>query len=310
MTTVKQHIRAIRGKIVPVKQHNRKGALNNKKLPKPKRFISKNYNDINDFWMPDKLEKLKEIDSVSYEALKNTNQGLTQYNKLNESNPDKYPADGNPFAYNCYKCVSVFELRRRGLKVKAKPAEIYGMDNIKELTARELRIIDKAISQKTNRCWKDKQSGKPNSDFIQIASNDTAIDNIKEHISKNYPKGEKRIFILEWRRKKPNTATPITGHTIIIQQIDGELFFIDPQTGGNFELPLEMEFSMDFINLDSVELSRIDNKDFDKRFFEFLCIPDNELFDMESLSSWAQQKAEYVEKDPAYKEFLATLKTN
>jgi hypothetical protein len=88
---------------VPVKQHNRKG--------EPKRFTTKRTKGSYPLSQPRiKQNEAKPLDYY-LDIAKKVNPGLREY-KIGRF---------SPFTVNCQRCVVTYEMRRRELKVKAKP---------------------------------------------------------------------------------------------------------------------------------------------------------------------------------------------
>ncbi|MDR3116337.1 MAG: hypothetical protein LBT91_00635 [Bifidobacteriaceae bacterium] len=175
----------------------------------------------------------------------------------------------SPFVVNCQRCVVTYEMRRRGLKVKAKP--VYYWQEKKDI-----------ISNGTNRAWVDPDTG-----FIPdfknippIKDKTQAINEIRDFISEKYPVGKKRVFTLQWGRTNTDMGEPRAGHVVIVQEINGQLYFIDPQTGESAEKRLANEFETNMVKIDSLKFLRIDNKKINKAYNAKIYQNENKKYNM------------------------------
>ena len=108
------------------------------------------------------------------------------------ANPDYEPE--TPFAWNCFKCVMAYELRRRGYNVVAQPAE-HGRLN-------ELNMLD--------------ENGKQ-PEFIEVDSRRYLIS----EIAKQTYGTRNMVYVI--------FGEDDIDHVFIAENVDGKVRFIDPQ---------------------------------------------------------------------------------
>jgi hypothetical protein len=199
--------------------------------------------------------QIKEVyDGLSKEdmdALNNTNQGLKEYMDIGKN---------NPFEYNCYKTVNTFELRRRGMKVKAKPPIAF-----EKTPNRQLRTREEKLSIKPEVFWLDAKT-KRNiiAPKIKFKNLDYPMLDITKYIKNNYEENTKKVYTLSWTDINVEFSC-----IIIIQETNGNIYFINPSIGSTYpgskklydaRSVLEEEFFFEDIDLSSIIINRIDNE--------------------------------------------------
>lgn len=139
---------------------------------------------------------------------------------LKNSNP--HFNEGKAYQINCQKCVPTYEMRRRGYDVEAFP------------TYSDTDIV--------KNCW-DK--------VFKNAQIEQTKGNPKEEITKallNYGDGARMQVYVEFLNDNYS-------HTFIAENINGHVYFLDPQTFGN----AENYFDTNLIKINATKYFRIDN---------------------------------------------------
>jgi len=146
------------------------------------------------------LPKLDAPDTLE-QALKNTN--------------PLYAVSFRPgYTENCARVVNAFELRRRGLNVTA--------------SAHNLRDRSQVVSQFIGAVWK-KPDGESIFNFFDqstiVKNSVNAEARLQQRMSKMYPDGARGMLNFDWRNTRG------AGHVINWEKVDGQIVFVDAQTG-------------------------------------------------------------------------------
>lgn len=139
-------------------------------------------------------------------------------------------ATGNPeYTRNCQRCVSAYEMRRRGFDVVAKPLPDIKQQEKDDLSLyRELAWIDPDTGKPPERYWCMTGSGKRQ---------------VEKHM-KQWGNGSRGIVGVNW---KDGGA-----HVFIAENRDGKIVYIDPQSG-------DSDCSRYFKKAKMSNINRVDN---------------------------------------------------
>lgn len=110
------------------------------------------------------------------------------------------------YRQNCQRCVSTYEMRRRGFDVVAKPC--FDSENDKLAIFRELAWVNRKTGEVPERIWCMKGSGK-----AEI-----------ERLMKKWKDGARAIVGVNWKDGSG-------GHVFIAENRKGKIVYIDPQNG-------------------------------------------------------------------------------
>lgn len=138
----------------------------------------------------------------------------------------------NAYNENCTRCIATYEMRRRGLDVKANP--VYDID-------------DDYLAHHPYDMWKD-----PDIHVVKSSSDTERISCIENEMKK-YGDGSRVQIRVGWGNGG--------GHTFIAEQVNGETIFIDPQHG-------TIDYKSWAKNAKSVTFCRIDNLKPSTRIFD------------------------------------------
>lgn len=121
-------------------------------------------------------------------------------NDLRAANPNYN--QGRQYQVNCTNCVSAYELRRRGFNVQAAPLET--------LTG------GRALSE-----WGKWWGLKPS----DLLAGKMTVLQMKRKLLKEWPEGARGAVTVVWKGRRSGS------HIFTVEKRDGELVFLDPQTG-------------------------------------------------------------------------------
>lgn len=133
---------------------------------------------------------------------------------------------------NCQRCVPAYELRRRGYDVTAAPRK-----------SRNDSVADSWESLFKNQEWRS----------VGGDDREEALLNLEAEI-KLGERGSRYAITLWWQGQRG-------GHTFVAENVDGNVKYIDPQTGN-----AEYSSWMDRFSPSDVRVSRIDNLEFDEQY--------------------------------------------
>ena len=133
---------------------------------------------------------------------------------------------------NCQRCVPAYELRRRGYDVTAAPR----------------KARNDSVADSWSHLFKDQEWRSVGGD-----DREEALLNLEAEI-KLGESGSRYAVTLWWQDQR-------AGHTFVAENVNGNVRYIDPQTGNT-------EFSswMDRFSPSDVRVSRIDNLEFDEQY--------------------------------------------
>ncbi|MDR3116339.1 MAG: hypothetical protein LBT91_00645 [Bifidobacteriaceae bacterium] len=132
-----------------------------------------------------------------------------------------------------------------------------------------------------------------------IKNKNNAISEIKDFISEKYAIGEKRVFTLGWFKQNHDTFKKSVEHIIIIQEIDEQLYFIDPQTGMQAEQEIQDEIDCGIVRLNSFKILRIDDKELNSDFTNHIYQSDDKPYNkfLLKLSAFIKEKTYKIPPD-------------
>ncbi len=143
-------------------------------------------------------------------------------------------ASGMPsYTENCQRCVNAYELRRRGYKVTARP--ILHKNDCLPYAANPAGWPFVYVDHKIENC---------------AAGTGEFAKRQVELFMRIYGDGSRAIVEVDWYAKDK-------GHLFIAENHNGNVFFVDPQTGS-----LDVSWYFDFVNPLSVVIMRIDRSEF------------------------------------------------
>jgi len=124
----------------------------------------------------------------------------TPENDLRAANPNY--AQGREYQVNCTNCVSAYELRRRGFNVQA--------------AALQTRTGGRSLLE-----W-GKGWGLKGGDIVL---GKMTVLQMKKKLLKEWPDGARGAVTVVWKGRRSGS------HIFTVEKRDGELVFLDPQTG-------------------------------------------------------------------------------
>lgn len=128
---------------------------------------------------------------------------------LENTNPN-FSEKSFEWSYNCQRCVSAYEARRRGYDVTVKPA-VRGYDDISYVHPVETGIF----------------SPYNGANPIDVSANSgTQAELNIDELMKTWGDGARAIVCVQW---KPECGRG--GHAFIAERINGKTIYVDPQTG-------------------------------------------------------------------------------
>lgn len=172
--------------------------------------------------------------TFGFDIIKN-NRYLKNYARLDVPDTiEKALAGTNPgyatgsieYMLNCQRCVAAYDMRRRGLKVEAKP-------NISEYDA---------LTDNYTLPWKGS--------IMVGCPSGSGLDKIKSEM-KAYGDGARAVVRVEWADEKYGNA-----HVFIAEQIGGKTVFLDPQSGER-----DVSYYFNSVRSGTTTFIRIDNLD-------------------------------------------------
>lgn len=144
---------------------------------------------------------------------------------------------GREYQYNCQRCVSAYEARRRGYDVAASKRIFNGTDTLPSM-----------MNQKG---WANVYKDGIASLETPAGSRSTTIKKSIETMLSGYGDGTRAIIRVQWQGGG--------GHVFIAEQVNGVTQFIDPQSG---KRDCSYYFNTGMIKPAATRLLRIDNKEF------------------------------------------------
>lgn len=157
--------------------------------------------------------------------------------ELKEVNPNYTSGRGGEYETNCQRCVPTFLLRKQGYDVVANPAG-YGNDKNKEFVLRRA----------SHNIYKKSDGSSPTPILTRMKSTTFGKEEIETYMS-DLPDGALCVVSCTW--KKGNA------HVFLAEKKDGEVRYIDPQTGDNnvsFYFK-KMQNNTSFFRIDNTEVS-------------------------------------------------------
>ena len=213
-------------------------SLKDSSIKQPESFIGK-LEESTTVEKPDSFKE-KEVTSNSVDNVE-SNQVKSVDGKFEEAELKRQLEKVNPYyeffeecVINCQRCVPTFEMRCRGRDVIVLPANYYDDFNPDSLSHYPFAV------------WENPEI---------IACKGNGREDIENHMEK-WGDGARAEICVCWK----NTDS---GHVFVAEQVDGKTRYYDPQNGST-----DVSHYFKQVELDSVQVCRIDNLDFSDRIKE------------------------------------------